>query len=62
MEQTAGCGCAGGGRRHTKKHLRRHTKKHLRRHTKKRGGGMIENAVLAAGVLGLYSYFTRGKK
>lgn len=57
MPQTAGCGCAGGRRKTSK-----HRKIHKRRHTKKRGGGMIENALLAAGSIGLYSYFTRGRK
>lgn len=59
MEQNAGCGCAGGGRR-SKTHKRRHTKKRSYRKTR-RGGGMIENALIATGALGLYSYFARRK-
>lgn len=57
MQQNAGCGCAGGRRR---THKKRHTKKRLYRKTH-RGGGLIENALIASGALGLYSYFARKK-
>lgn len=58
MQQEGGCGCSGGRRRKThKKHVSRR-----KTHKKQRGGGMIEDAVIAIGALGLYQYFVKPKR
>lgn len=57
--QKAGCPCNGGGRR---RKTRRGKKIRRARKTVKRGGGMIEDAVIGLGALGLYSYFAKKKK
>ena len=49
MVHKGGCGCQGGGRRHTRKH---------RKHAKK-GGSMVGDAILAGTAMGLYSYFKK---
>lgn len=49
MKKVGGCGCTGGGRRHTRKH----------RKTAKKGGSMVGDAILAGTAVGLYSYFKK---
>lgn len=62
MQQTAGCGCEGGRRRKskTRKGGRRTRRSHARKSVK-RGGGIVEDAVIGLGALGLYSYFAKKK-
>lgn len=59
MKQEGGCGCAGGGRRKTHK---KHTAGRRKTHKKQRGGGLVEDAVIALGALGLYQYFVKPKR
>jgi hypothetical protein len=54
--QKGGCAC-GGGRRRSKTH-----KKRVSRRKTQRGGGLVEDAVLAIGALGLYQYFVNPKR
>jgi nitroreductase len=59
VQKAGSCGtCATGGRR------RKTSKSGGRRHRRRthRGGSMLGDALLAAGALGLYSYFVKKRK